>query len=191
MRLTVAFFYLQQQDILMNKLLTLMVSIDKFLMLIIKPVVVVISFLVAVFLAYGIFARAVMGKPVFGLEELVLLGAMWLYMLGAVLASRDRSHLTADFIEVMFKNPKTIQTFRIVAALISLVMAIFFASWSYDLLYWAVVKGQSSTVLKMPWYLSQSSLFVASILFIFYQLRDVLNDINSFRSCSGPDQQQA
>ena len=191
MRLTVAFFYLQQQDILMNKLLTLMVSIDKFLMLIIKPVVVVISFLVAVFLAYGIFARAVMGKPVFGLEELVLLGAMWLYMLGAVLASRDRSHLTADFIEVMFKNPKTIQTFRIVAALISLVMAIFFASWSYDLLYWAVVKGQSSTVLKMPWYLSQSSLFVASILFIFYQLRDVLNDINSFRSCSGPDQEQA
>lgn len=191
MRLTVAFFYLQQQDILMNKLLTLMVSIDKFLMLIIKPVVVVISFLVAVFLAYGIFARAVMGKPVFGLEELVLLGAMWLYMLGAVLASRDRSHLTADFIEVMFKNPKTIQTFRIVAALISLVMAIFFASWSYDLLYWAVIKGQSSTVLKMPWYLSQSSLFVASILFIFYQLRDVLNDINSFRSCSGPDQQQA
>ncbi|MFG0583121.1 TRAP transporter small permease [Pseudomonas sp. zjy_9] len=175
----------------MNKLLTLMVSIDKFLMLIIKPVVVVISFLVAVFLAYGIFARAVMGKPVFGLEELVLLGAMWLYMLGAVLASRDRSHLTADFIEVMFKNPKTIQTFRIVAALISLVMAIFFASWSYDLLYWAVIKGQSSTVLKMPWYLSQSSLFVASILFIFYQLRDVLNDINSFRSCSGPDQQQA
>ncbi|WP_134675586.1 TRAP transporter small permease [Ectopseudomonas khazarica] len=191
MRLTVAFFYLQQQDILMNKLLTLMVSIDKFLMLIIKPVVVVISFLVAVFLAYGIFARAVMGKPVFGLEELVLLGAMWLYMLGAVLASRDRSHLTADFIEVMFKNPKTIQAFRIVAALISLVMAIFFASWSYDLLYWAVIKGQSSTVLKMPWYLSQSSLFVASILFIFYQLRDVLNDINSFRSCSGPDQEQA
>ncbi len=191
MRLTVAFFYLQQQDILMNKLLTLMVSIDKFLMLIIKPVVVIISFLVAVFLAYGIFARAVMGKPVFGLEELVLLGAMWLYMLGAVLASRDRSHLTADFIEVMFKNPKTIQAFRIVAALISLVMAIFFASWSYDLLYWAVIKGQSSTVLKMPWYLSQSSLFVASILFIFYQLRDVLNDINSFRSCSGPDQEQA
>lgn len=191
MRLTVAFFYLQQQDILMNKLLTLMVSIDKFLMLIIKPVVVIISFLVAVFLAYGIFARAVMGKPVFGLEELVLLGAMWLYMLGAVLASRDRSHLTADFIEVMFKNPKTIQAFRIVAALISLVMAVFFASWSYDLLYWAVIKGQSSTVLKMPWYLSQSSLFVASILFIFYQLRDVLNDINSFRSCSGPDQEQA
>lgn len=191
MRLTVAFFYLQQQDIVMNKLLTLMVSIDKFLMLIIKPVVVVISFLVAVFLAYGIFARAVMGKPVFGLEELVLLGAMWLYMLGAVLASRDRSHLTADFIEVMFKNPKTIQAFRIVAALISLVMAVFFASWSYDLLYWAVIKGQSSTVLKMPWYLSQSSLFVASILFIFYQLRDVLNDINSFRSCSGPDQEQA
>lgn len=168
----------------MAKLLILMASVDKVLMLIIKPIVVVISFLVAVLLAYGIFTRSVLGMPVFGLEEIVLLGAMWLYMLGAALASRDRSHLTADFVEVIFKNPRVIHAFRVVAALISLFMAVMFASWSYDLLYWAVIKGQSSTVLKLPWYLSQSSLFVASILFIFYQLRDAINDINSFRACA-------
>lgn len=168
----------------MAKLLALMASVDNLLAGIIKPIVVVISFLVAVLLAYGIFTRAVMGTPVFGLEELVLLGAMWLYMLGAALASRDRSHLTADFTEVIFKSPKVIQGFRVVAALISLFMACMFASWSYDLLYWAVKKGQSSTVLKMPWYLSQGSLFVASILFIFYQLRDVIIDINNYRALS-------
>lgn len=168
----------------MSKLLALIAIIDKLLMFVIKPIVVVISILVATLLAYGIFSRSVMGTPVFGLEEVVLLGAMWLYMLGATLASRDRSHLTADFIEVIFKNPRVIHAFRVVAALISLFIAVMFASWSYDLLYWAVVKGQSSTVLKLPWYLSQSSLFVASVLFVFYQLRDVINDINSFRACA-------
>lgn len=166
----------------MARLLALMASVDRFLAFIIKPIVVVISFLVAVLLAYGIFTRSILGTPVFGLEELVLLGAMWLYMLGAALASRDRSHLSADFVQVIFKNPRVIRSIHIVAALISLFMAIMFATWSYDLLYWAVKKGQTTAVLKMPWYLSQSSLFVASILFIFYQLRDIIDDINSFRA---------
>lgn len=172
----------------MAKLLALMASVDRFLAFIIKPIVVVISFLVAVLLAYGIFTRSILGQPVFGLEELVLLGAMWLYMLGAALASRDRSHLSADFVQVIFKNPRVIRFVHIVAALISLFMAIMFATWSYDLLYWAVKKGQTTAVLKLPWYLSQGSLFVASILFIFYQLRDTMDDINSFRTVakSGP-----
>jgi len=170
----------------MAKLLTIMASVDRVLAFIIKPIVVVISFLVAFLLAYGIFARAILGKAVFGLEELVLLGAMWLYMLGAVLASRDRSHLSGDFTQIMFKNPKVIRSFHFLASFISLFMAIMFATWSYDLLYWAVQKGQTTTALKMPWYLSQSSLFVASVLFVFYQLRDVLNDINAFRANDDP-----
>lgn len=165
----------------MAKLLAIMASVDRVLAFIIKPVVVVISFLVAILLAYGIFARAALDKPVFGLEELVLLGAMWLYMLGAALASRERSHLSGDFTQIMFKNPQVIRSFHILASFISLFMAIMFATWSYDLLYWAVKKGQTTTALKMPWYLSQSSLFVASVLFIFYQLRDLLDDINAFR----------
>lgn len=172
----------------MARLLSFMASVDRFLAFIIKPIIVVISFSVAVMLAYGIFTRAILGKSVFGLEELVLLGAMWLYMLGAVLASRDRSHLSADFVQVIFKNPRVIRSFHIIATLVSLFMAIMFATWSYDLLYWAVEKGQTTTVLKMPWYLSQGSLFVASVLFIFYQLRDLISDLNSFLSSTKADQ---
>lgn len=171
----------------MAKLLSLMASVDRFLALIIKPIVVVLSFSIAVLLTYGIFTRSVLNKPVFGLEELVLFGAMWLYMLGAALASRERSHLSADFMQVIFKNPRVIHSTHIVASLISLFMAIMFSTWSYELVHWAVEKGQTTTALKLPWYLSQSSLFVASILFIFYQARDIINDLNSFRSTAKAD----
>lgn len=166
----------------MNKLLGIMTAIDRVLAFIIKPVVVFISLAVATMLAYGIFSRAVLNVPVFGLEELVLLGAMWLYMLGAVLASRERSHLSADFVQVMCKSQTVISIMHIVATIISLFMAIMFATWSYDLLAWGISKGQSSTVLKLPWYLSQSSLFFASVLFIFYLSRDFISDLRDFCS---------
>ncbi|MEC8485067.1 MAG: TRAP transporter small permease subunit, partial [Pseudomonadota bacterium] len=80
--------------------------IDKILTMIVIPVVVVLSIAIASMLAWGIFSRSLLNAPVFGLEELVLISAMWLYMLGAVLAAKDRSHLTADFVSVIFKNEK-------------------------------------------------------------------------------------
>ena len=166
----------------MTGLLNLIIKVDLILAIIIKPVVVVISLAVAFMLSYGIFSRAILDAPVFGLEELVLMGAMWLYMLGAVLASRDRSHLCADFVQVVSSNKKVISFMHLLATTISLFMAVMFATWSYDLLLWAFKKGQTTTVFQLPWYISQSSLFVASVLFIFYLIRDFCNDLLSFRN---------
>lgn len=166
----------------MKKILYLMGQIDRVLMFIIRPIVAVISVLVAVMLAVGIFTRSVLEKPVFGLEELVLLGAMWLYMLGAAIASRDRSHLSADFVQVVSSNLTVIRLFHLLATVISLGMAIMFARWSFDLMSWSWDKGQTSIVFKIPWYVSQSSLFFGSVLFIFYLIRDFLNDLASFHS---------
>lgn len=166
----------------MKKILYLMGQIDRVLMFVIRPIVAVISVLVAVMLAVGIFTRSVLEKPVFGLEELVLLGAMWLYMFGAAIASRDRSHLSADFVQVVSSNPTVIRFFHLLATVISLGMAIMFARWSFDLMAWSWDKGQTSIVFKIPWYVSQSSLFFGSVLFIFYLIRDFLNDLASFHS---------
>ena len=150
--------------------------------MVVRPIVVLISLAVAIMLALGIFTRAVLEQPMFGLEELILMGAMWLYMLGAVIASRERSHLSADFVQVVCSNPKVICFMHLLATAISLFMAIMFATWSYELLLWAVKKGQATTVFQLPWYISQSSLFVASVLFIFYLSRDFITDLIAFRN---------
>lgn len=164
----------------MSAILSIIHKIDTVLATLIKPVVVIISLAIAFMLSYGIFSRA-LDEPVFGLEELVLMGAMWLYMLGAVLASRDRSHLTADFVQVISSNAKIIGFMRLLATSISLFMAIMFATWSNDLLLWGIKKGQTTPVFQLPWYLSQGSLFFASVLFIFYLIRDFFEDLISFR----------
>lgn len=164
----------------MTGLLRFIEKVDMLLVLIVKPIVVVISLAIALMLSYGIFSRAVLGTPVFGLEELILMGAMWLYMLGAVLASRDRTHLCADFVQVATDNQRIISFMHLLATMVSLFMAVMFATWSYDLMVWGLQKGQTTTVFHLPWYLSQSSLFVASTLFIFYLIRDFCHDLQGF-----------
>jgi len=162
----------------MTPLLAIFDAIDRVLACIIKPIVALFGFLIAVMLVVGIVSRSLFNSPVFGLEELILVSVMWLYMLGAVLASRERTHLSADFIQTFIKNQTIVKGCHLIASLISLVMAVMFVCWSYDLAEWAIKKGQSTPVFGLPWYLSQSSLFVAAVLLVFYILRDMLQDLS-------------
>ena len=75
--------------------------IDKFDQLVgrfLTPAVIILSLVIAVGMVTGIVARSLLGQPLLGLEEIILFSVMWLYMLGAALASREDSHLSADFL---------------------------------------------------------------------------------------------
>lgn len=152
-------------------------TLDALLIRIIHPILIVVGLSVATLLAVGIFSRAILGAPIFGLEELMLIGIMWFYMLGAALASRERSHLSADFIKVMTRNQKIWKVAGIASTAISLLVACMFVTWAWDLASWGVKKGQSTPVFGIPWWISQSSLFVASILFVIYLTRDLIQEI--------------
>lgn len=157
-------------------------TLDGILIRVIHPILVTVGLAVALMLAVGIFSRAVLGAPIFGLEELMLIGIMWFYMLGAALASRERSHLSADFVKVLSGNPKVWRAAALISTAISLFIAIMFVTWAWDLFSWGVKKGQSTPVFGIPWWISQSSLFVASILFVLYLTRDLVNEITGKRT---------
>ena len=55
----------------------LLKTLDTILVRLIHWVVALVGLLVAIALALGIFSRSVLNAPIFGLEELMLLGLMW------------------------------------------------------------------------------------------------------------------
>ena len=169
----------------MAKWLRVFESIDSVLSKFIRLAVVLLSLFVACAMVLGIFMRSAMHAPMLGLEEIILFGVMWLYMMGAALASRDRSHLGADFVSVFVRKTRIRNALHLLATLISLAMVIAFVVWSYDLLAWGMSKRQSTPIFQLPLYLSQASLFCASILFLFYMLRDVIHDLDRLRGSSG------
>ena len=151
-------------------------TLDALFVRVVEPIVIFIGFAVALMITVGIFARAV-GTPIFGLEELTLLGIMWFYMMGAALASRERSHLTADFVKVLSGNPKVWRAAALISTVISLGVTVLFVIWAWDLLAWGLQKQQSTPVFGIPWWVSQSSLFVASVLIAIYLARDLVLEI--------------
>src|SRR5690554_56288 len=156
-------------------------SLDWLLDRIVGPIAAVIGLLVALGFVVGITARSILGIALFGVEELILLAVVWLYMLGAILASKERAHLQADFVPVVVKNETVIITVRIVATVISIGLAGLFILWSHQLLQWALARGQSTPVFSVPMYVVQASLFVAAILMTLYLLRDLFSDIQALK----------
>lgn len=165
----------------MNFLLSIINVLDSIIGAALRPVIIIASLFIAFTLTIGIVCRSILHVPVFGLEELILLSVMWLYMLGAVLASRERTHLSADFFQTFCKNELVVKWVHLLANVISLAMAILFISWAYSLASWGFEKGQVTPVFGIPMYLSQGSLFVASLLLTFYLIRDLLKDIRELK----------
>lgn len=143
---------------------------------VIRPVLIVLSMLIAGLIVTGIITRSLLGEPLFGVEEVVLLSVMWLYMLGAVMAAKERSHLRADFLPTLIQSKKTLAALQLMASFISLLMAAAFVVWSFDLFQWSVTRQQSTPVFAVPWAVSQTAPFVCSVLMTVYVFRDVLKD---------------
>lgn len=153
--------------------------IDWLLDRIIAPIVAIIGLFVALSFVVGITARSFLGIPLFGVEELVLIAVIWFYMLGAILASKNSAHLRADFIPVVVKNEKVILAFRIIATVISILMAGLFVLWSNELFQWALQRSQTTPVFSIPIYVSQVSLLTAALFMTLYLVRDLINDIRA------------
>lgn len=156
-------------------------KVDRLIAAVIKPLVVVLSLSVALLMVAGIVSREVLGEPLLGLEELILTGVMWLYMMGAALASRERSHLQGDFVQVLTSSQTVRRRVRLLASLITVAMAIVFTVWAFSLLSWGLNRQQSTAVLRIPLYVAQSSLFACSVLMVLYALRDVVHDVRAVR----------
>lgn len=161
----------------MNVLMTALGRLDSLLGMTMKTIAVVLSVVIVLLMVLEVITRYVLGEPFFGLEELTLISVMWLYMIGASMATRERSHLKADIIQFMVRNDRALRVIAALATLISLVMAVMIAQWAFDLMAWGYMKQQTTPVFAIPWVFSQSSLFFGSLAFVLYLIRDLFRDV--------------
>lgn len=148
-------------------------KLDVLISKIIQPVVVIVGLGVAL-LFVGIVARSVLGSPIFGLEEIMLLAIMWFYMIGAVLASREGSHLKADFVDVMTENQAIRRGAAVISTVISILASLAFCYWATDFLTFSMSRGQATPVFAIPFWVSQISVLVTAILLTAYLIRDLV-----------------
>lgn len=112
--------------------------------------------------------RYVMGSPLFGVEELIVLIAMWLYFIGASYGAYDRSHIKAELVHTWIKAPKKVALVRSISSGITFILSLIMVSWTYPFFIWSITQGGTSQALLLPMYYSQSAIFVGAILMSVY-----------------------
>lgn len=134
----------------------------------------VASLLVVGLMLFLVLARYVFGWSIVGLLELIMLFGMWLYMLGALIASRRNEHLVVDFIELQITDRRIQLLNKALISLITFLICLFFVVLAWRMLAWGMRRPQSTPGMGIPLWLPQASIMLAAVGCSCYALRDLI-----------------
>ncbi|MBF7054663.1 TRAP transporter small permease [Halomonas sp. KAO] len=157
-------------------------ALDEKVGLLLNTVAFVTSLLTVGLMLFLILARYVFGWSLVGVLELVMLAGMWLYMTGAMIASRNREHLVVDFLELQLRDARIMALHKILVAIIVTIISACFVYWAQRMLAWGVQRPQHTPELSIPLWVSQAAIMIASVGCFCYSLRDIWQGIRDLKA---------
>ena len=128
-----------------------------------------------------VITRYVFQVPVMGLEETMLYPTLWLYILGAVNASRENTHIRANVLEIFLTTRTQHLVLAIVGEILSLVIGLWLTWWAWDFTRYAWRVWKESPTLYIPTFYADIALLTGLVLMMFYtamHLRRHLRNLN-------------
>lgn len=123
--------------------------------------------------------RYVFQIPVMGLEETVMYPTLWLYILGAVNASREDSHIRANVLEIFLKTERQHTILAIIAEVISLIVGFWLLYWAWDFTKYAWRVWKESPTLYIPTFYADIALVLGLTLMMVYTGVHLIKHIRS------------
>lgn len=120
--------------------------------------------------------------PLMGIEELLILPTIWLYMLGSANASEERSQISVDILDVFMKNETVLTVIHVVKNVVSLAIGIVLTYWMFNFLSYSLGLWKLSPLLSMPMFFLESALFVGLLLMTIYTISDLIASIRTAKN---------
>ncbi|MGY0218490.1 TRAP transporter small permease [Endozoicomonadaceae bacterium StTr2] len=115
-----------------------------------------------------VITRYVLEVPVLGLEESLLYPTLWLYMLGAVNASRENTHIRANVLEIFLKTERQEKVLAVIGEALSLGIGIWLTTWAWDFTRYSWRVWKESPTLYIPTFYVDVALFTGLVLMMLY-----------------------
>lgn len=122
-----------------------------------------------------VWLRYIFHLPLLWVEEVALIPAFWLYMLGAAYGAYERSHIKVELAHLLTKRPRRRLIIHFIAALFGFALAVLFIRWGYSLFIWDLKFNPQSYTLRLPFLYAHSSMFFGGILVAFYFLVEMVD----------------
>ena len=117
-----------------------------------------------------VITRYVLQVPVMGLEETMLYPTLWLYMLGAVNASRENTQIRANVLEIFVKTERGHSVLALIGEIISLVVLAWLGWWAWDFTRYAWRVWKESPTLYIPTFYADIALVLAIALMTVFTI---------------------
>jgi TRAP-type C4-dicarboxylate transport system permease small subunit len=129
-----------------------------------------------------VITRYVLQVPVMGLEETMLYPTLWLYMLGAVNASRENTHIRANVLEIFLKTPRQHTVLAIVGEVLSLLIGLWLLYWAWDFTRYSWRVWKESPTLYIPTFFADVALFTGLALMMAYTAMHLVRHVRALRA---------
>jgi len=136
----------------------------------VKFVMIVCSAVTVFCLICSTILRYVFNSDWYGVDEIILLFAFWLYFMGSVYGSYEDSHIKADIVSAYVKNVRVRGFITLIAQIVMIGVNLVFLTWAWDYFMWGLERMPRSTALKIPLVIPQSAVFVGLLLMSVYQI---------------------
>lgn len=124
-----------------------------------------------------VITRYVLEVPVMGLEEVMLYPTLWLYMLGAVNASREDTHIRANVLEIFLRTPRQHTILAIVGEVLSLAVGLWLTYWAWGFTSYSLRVWKESPTLYIPTFFSDIALLLGMVLMMLFTATHLLRHI--------------
>ncbi|MEH6473261.1 MAG: TRAP transporter small permease subunit [Halopseudomonas sp.] len=115
-----------------------------------------------------VITRYVLEIPIMGLEESLLYPTLWLYMLGAVNASRENTHIRANVLEIFLSTERQATVLAIVGEILSIIVGCWLTYWAWDFTKYSWRVWKESPTLYIPTFYVDVALLVGLVLMMLY-----------------------
>lgn len=124
--------------------------------------------------------RAVFDVDLVGYEEILVMVAFWLYMIGSAYGSCEKSQITADILDIYLKEGKTKSIANLIKSGLTVALGLLFNYWAFQFAAWALVMNVRTPVWRLPAVIGQGSIFIGLTFMTFYNIVYFYDDIKSF-----------
>ncbi len=127
------------------------------------------------------FARYVIGKGFFAIEDFIGYTAVTLYFIGASYATYERTHIKAEVTTMFVKNQRTLSIIRAGVAAFSVAVACLFVYWAYGLIAFSIASDYRTPVYQVPFVIFQMAILVGAVLMAIYFIAEMVDRIRDVR----------
>lgn len=133
---------------------------------------------------FQVLTRYVFEIPVMGLEESLLYPTIWLYVMGAVNASRENTHIRANVLEIFLKSPRQHAVLAVIGETLSLMIGCWLTYWAWDFAKYSMRVWKESPTLYLPTFYVDVALIIGMCLMMLFTAAQLWRHIRELGSAA-------